>query len=223
MNLSSCHAKTAKTITNSYKQKLLFITCGPLNFHFSNWWIWPSPNVNTTLDQEQERDKWNIITILNAREMPRSFLSLWTHLSLFSACTPSRLPVALCYCCWNSSAPLTTVNAQLVFECRTRPLSLGFLPPFASLCFWVDIACSLVLNVLKPGGARSWADAKAFRDAVLFEASKDVAGWHAGSLFTWLSLCSRPNRMHGRGGAKWAAIPSLTLVEQKMSHASSQS
>lgn len=29
--------------------------------------------------------------------------------------------------------------------------------------------------------------------------------------------------MHGRSRVKWAAIPSLTLVEQKMSHASSQS
>lgn len=151
MNLSSCHAKTAKTITNSYKQKLLFITCGPLNFHFSNWWIWPSPNVNTTLDQEQERDKWNIITILNAREMPRSFLSLWTHLSLFSACTPSRLPVALCYCCWNSSAPLTTVNAQLVFECRTRPLSLGFLPP---LCLPLLLSGHCLLSCFKCFKAR---------------------------------------------------------------------
>jgi len=30
------------------------------------------------------------------------------------------------------------------------------------------------------------------------------------------------NRMHGRGGAKWAAVPSLTLMERKISHASSQ-
>lgn len=118
-------------------------------------------------------------------------------------------------------APLT-VNAQLVFECRTGPLSLGFLP-VASLCFWVDVACSLVSNGLKPWGAHSWAYAGVFKDAVLFKASKDVAGWHSGSPFTWLSLCSRANRMHGGGGAKWAAIPSLTLVEQKMTHASSQS
>lgn len=194
----------------------------PLNFHSPNWWIWPSPNVNTALHREQERYKRIIITILKTRELPRSFLSLWTHLSLFSACTRSRLPIAFCCCCWNSSAPLTTVNAQLVFECGTRPQSLGF-SPSASLCFWVDVSCSLVLNVLKPGGALSWANAKSFRDAVLFEASKDVAGWHAGSPFTWIPLCSRANRMHGRGGAKWAAIPSLTLVEQKMSHASSQS
>lgn len=116
---------------------------------------------------------------------------------------------------------LMTVNAQLVFECRTRPLSLGFFP-LASLCFWVDVACSLV-KCFKARRSHLRADAKAFRDAVLFEASKDVAGWHVGSRFTWVSLCSRPNRMRGRGGAEWAAVPSLTLVEQKMSHASSQS
>lgn len=91
------------------------------------------------------------------------------------------------------------------------------------LCFWVDVAYSPVLNVLKPGGSRTWADAKAFRDTVLSEASEDVVGWHEGSTFAWVSFCSRVNRMHGRGGAKWATIPSLTLVEQKMSHASSQS
>lgn len=154
--------------------------------------------------------------------MPRSFFSLWTHLSLFSSCSPSSLPVAFCYCCWNSAHRLTTVNAQLVFECRTGPLSLGFLPS-ASLCVWVDVACSLVLNGLKPRGALSRANAKALKDAVLCEASKDVAGWHSGSAFTWVSLCSGAKRMHGRGGTKWAAIPSLTLVEQKMTHASSQS
>lgn len=112
-----------------------------------------------------------------------------------------------------------TVNTQLVFECRTRPLSVGFLPS-ASLCFWVDVACTFVL---KPEGTRSSAGAKAFRDTVLFEGSKDVTGWHAGTQFTWVSLCVSANAIHGREGEKWATIPSSTLVEQKMSHASSQS
>lgn len=58
---------------------------------------------------------------------------------------------------------------------------------------------------------------------LLFQAGKDVAGWHAGSLLARLPLYCLANRMRGRGESKQAAIPSLTLVEQKMSHGSSQS
>lgn len=68
---------------------------------------------------------------------------------------PVQAPHGLCYCCWSRSTPLTTVSAQLVFECWTRPLSLGFpslyLPLLLSGCclfscfkmFWSleDLAC----------------------------------------------------------------------------------
>lgn len=109
----------------------------PLNFHFSYWWIWPSLKVSAALDCKQERDEW-IKTAWKTTEMLCSFFHLWTHLTLFSARTRSRLPVAVCYCWWNSVRSWR-LNAQLVFECRTGPLLLGFLSS-ASLCVWVDVA-----------------------------------------------------------------------------------
>lgn len=87
-------------------------------------------------------------------------------------------------------APLTTVNAQLVLDCRTGPLSLGFLPS-ASLCFWVDVTYALVLKGLKPQGARSELVPKCSWTLCYSRPAIDVAGWHSGTAFIRVSLCSR--------------------------------
>ena len=118
-------------------------------------------------------------------------------------------------------APLTTVNAQLVFDCRAEPLSLGSLPS-ASLCFWVDVTYTLVLKGFKaPKELGRELTPKRSRTRCCSRTGESCRRLNL--RFTRVALCSGANRMCGRGGAKWAAIPSLTLVEQKMSHASSQS
>lgn len=144
--------------------------------------------------------------------MSWSFLSLWTHLSW---CLPATGP----------SPPLLSVIVagilHTIDDCK-RSTCLWMSNrasghwPLASLFFWGDVACSLVLNGIKPWGTH-------LRGCSVIQGQQRCAGWHSGCPFTWVSLCSRANRMHGRGGAKWAAIPSLTLVVQKMTHASSQS
>lgn len=64
--------RTGKVYSSHVAFKLL------LNFHFSNWWVWPSLKVSATLNWEQERDKW-IITILKTREIPAAS-SLYGHI-----------------------------------------------------------------------------------------------------------------------------------------------
>lgn len=105
----------------------------PLNFHFSNWWMWPQPKVNTTWNKRE-------IKISKTREMPRGFLSLWTHLSLFSACASSRIPVAPCYCCWNSVHRwrLWTLNLSLSVEPGLWVLAFYPCPP--SVFEWMLLA-----------------------------------------------------------------------------------
>lgn len=109
-----------------------------LNFHFSNWWVWPSLKVSATLNWEQERDKW-IITILKTREIPCSFLPLWTHLSLFSASTTARLPTVVCYCCWISAHRwwLWKLNFSLNVEPGLWVLAL-YLPSLSERCCFLS-------------------------------------------------------------------------------------
>lgn len=123
--------RTGKVYSSHVAFKLL------LNFHFSNWWVWPSLKVSATLNWEQERDKW-IITILKTREIPCSFLPLWTHLSLFSASTTARLPTVVCYCCW--------ISAHRWWLWKLNVLALYLCSPL----FLRDVAFCLGLNHLKP-------------------------------------------------------------------------
>lgn len=119
--------RTGKVYSSHVAFKLL------LNFHFSNWWVWPSLKVSATLNWEQERDKW-IITILKTREIPCSFLPLWTHLSLFSASTTARLPTVVCYCCWISAHRwwLWKLNFLALYLCSPLSERCCFLSWFKS-------------------------------------------------------------------------------------------
>lgn len=95
------------------------------------------------------------MTIVKTRERESS-LVLWTHLSFSPSCLCSlQSPRGALLLLLELGAPLTTVYAQLVFECGTGPLSLGSSPPPPLPCFLVDVARSLVLNALKPQGADS--------------------------------------------------------------------
>lgn len=85
--ISCCLAKTAKTISNSVKQKLY---SSHVNFYLGNKWSWPSQNLDITLNWEQEGNK-KIVTILKTRLISCSFLRLWTHLSWCLPVTGSLL------------------------------------------------------------------------------------------------------------------------------------
>lgn len=151
-------------------------------------------------------------------ELRRIFLSCTDRNVLVFCLYPSRLGsglASLCCCCSGSSAPLS-LNAE-----RGRWV-LPFSPPPPSAPVWMSL--TLLFEMLWSLEDLSYEPAPE-RPGVglLFQASNEVAGWHAGSLLAWILLYCLANRMRGRGESKQAAIPSLTLVEQKMSHASSQS
>lgn len=127
-----------------------------------------------------------------------------------------QAPAALCF-----SWLLTTVNAQLVFECQMRPLSLC-LP-----CLWVFFClCSCFKWFKAPKELTHEATPKKSKGISAIEVQKrpqfGIQGVDFQDMsFTFFFLTA--SRMHELKGAQWAGMPSLTLVVQKMSHASSQS
>lgn len=131
-----------------------------------------------------KRDKSIIATVWKTKELPRSFLDLWRHLCSFSDCTLPH-PGSLLLSVIAARSPalhwwLQTLNLTLNVKAGHWVLASYPLPPSAP--DWM-LLTPLVLSVLKPGGSRSWANAKSFRDTVLFQASIDCRLKH------WFPTC----------------------------------
>lgn len=184
-------------------------------------------NVSKPLDGLRWGGGW-IIIMWKLEELPCSFPILWAHLSLFSAFHPVQAPHSSLLllpelqhttddcerlsCLW---AP-----TQATESCSTPPHPP---PSSTSLCFGVDVAhspgfkCFKAPKVLtcepKPKHAGTWCY---LRQRCCWLA------WRIPICMRFTLFLGGIKGKLGRGGAKWATVPSLTLVEQKMSHACSQ-